>query len=113
MSALVLNQCVDEIEFQPLIACNEIGNFNDLNSAVEYISEVVFGHKDLFPEFTKGGRSKQSSCFKHITSKIFERQFLLIPPPEEIIISSFTYPLDEKYTFLFSREIIQPPCRTA
>jgi len=109
MSALVLNQCVDEIEFQPLIAFNEIGNFNDLNSAVEYISEVVMGRKDLFPEYTKDGRHKQSSCFKHIISKILDRQHLLIPPTAEIIISSFTYPLDEKYTFLFSREFIQPP----
>ena len=113
MSALVLNQCVDEIEFQPLIACNEIGNFNDLNSAVEYISEVVFGHKDLFPEFNKDGRHKQSSCFKHITSKIFDRQYQLILPVEEIVISSFAFPLDEKYTFLFSKEMIQPPCNTA
>ncbi len=109
MSALVLNQCIDEIEFQPLISYNAIGNFNDLNSAVEYISEIVLGHKDVFPEFTKDGRHKQSSCFKHIASKIFDRQYILPPPPQAIIITSFAFPLDEKYTFLFSREIIQPP----
>ena len=84
MATLVLNECIDEIDFQPLTISNEIGNFNDLNSAVEYISEVVLGHKDLFQEFTKDGRHKQSSCFKHVSSKIFDRQFQLIPPQQII-----------------------------
>lgn len=109
ISVLVLNQCIDEIEFQPLLTYNEIGNFNELNSAVEYVSEIVLGHKDIFPEFSKDVRHKQSSSFKHLVTKIFNRSYHLLPPQETITTTSFAFPLDENYTFLFSREIIQPP----
>ena len=112
MAALVLNQSIDEIEFQPFVN-NSIGNFNDLNSAVEFVSEIILGKKDLFPEFKKEGASKQSSLSKHITCKIFEPTYALAAPPTFIINRTFSYPLDEKYTFLFSKEIIQPPCLKA
>lgn len=113
MAALVLNQSIDEIAFQPF-ENNTIGNFNDLNSAVEYVSEIILGNKDLFPEFKKEGASKHSSLSKHITcSKIFEPTYITIAPPQFIIVRIFSHPLDEKYTFLFSKEIIQPPCNQA
>ncbi len=109
MAALVLNQSIDEIEFQPFVN-NSIGNFNDLNSAVEFVSEIILGNKDLFPEFKKEGSSKQSSLSKHVTSKIFEPTYALAAPPQFKIVQEFSYPIDEKYTFLFSKEIVQPPC---
>lgn len=112
MAALVLNQSIDEIEFQPL-ATNNIGNFNDLNSAVEFVSEIILGQKDLFPEFKKEGGSKQSSLSKHIDNKIFEPVYVLFTPAPIKPLQTFAYPLDEKYTFLFSKEIIQPPCSQA
>ena len=112
MAALVLNQSIDEIEFQPF-ATNNIGNFNDLNSAVEFVSEIILGQKDLFPEFKKEATSKQSSLSKHVSNKIFEPNYALVAPPEFTIVRIFFYPLDEKYTFLFSKEIIQPPCSNA
>jgi len=109
MAALVLNQSIDEIEFQPLVMSGNIEYFNDLNSAVEYISEIVLGHKDMFPEFQKNGQHKQSSSFKHATPKAINFYVTLTIPEQYIESFKFAYPLDEKYTFLFSREIIQPP----
>ena len=110
MAALVLNQSIDEIEFQPF-ENNSIGNFNDLNSAVEYDSEIILGNKDVFPEFKKEATSKHSSISKHIvSSKMFEPIFSLVAPTHFITIRTFSFPLDEKYSFLFSKEIIQPPC---
>lgn len=109
MAALVLNQSIDEIEFRPLVITNNIGNFNDLNSAVEYISEIILGHKDLFPEYQKDGQHKQSSHCKHFNPKAFNFHEPLEVPIQYIEKKTFAYPLDENYTFLFSREIIQPP----
>ena len=109
MAVLVINQSIDEIEFQPLIVNGNIENFNDLNSAVEYISEIVLGHKDLFPEYQKNSNHKQSSTYKHVYPKSFNHYEALVIPFQQNVEMNFTYPLDEKYSFLFSKEIIQPP----
>ena len=109
MAALVLNQSIDEIEFQPLVMSGNIEYFNDLNSAVEYIAEIVLDHKDTFPEFQKNGQHKQSSSYKHFNPKAFNFQEALVVPEKYIENFKFAYPLDEKYSFLFSHEIIQPP----
>jgi len=113
MTALILNQSIDEIDFQPFSITNNIGYFNDLNSAVEYVSEIILGHKDLFPEFKKEGRHKQSSSFKLVNNKIFEPNYVSFVALQFKIITIFSFPLDEKYSFLFSKEIIQPPCCNA
>jgi len=109
MAALVLNQSIDEIEFQPLVMSGNIEYFNDLNSAVEYVAEIMLGHKDTFPEFQKNGQHKQSSSFKHFNPKAFNLFEALVVPTKYLESFKFAFPLDEKYTFLFSREIIQPP----
>jgi hypothetical protein len=109
MAALVINQSIDEIEFQPLVINGNIENFNDLNSAVEYISEIVLGHKDIFPEYQKNGSHKQSSSYKHIYTKTFNVYEAFVVPFQQNVEMNFSFPLDEKYTFLFSKEIIQPP----
>ena len=109
MAALVLNQSIDEIEFQPISMSGNIGNFNDLNSVVEYISEIVLGHKDTFPEFQKDGSHKQSVSYKHIYPKTFNLADEIIEPFQPNAQMDFSFPLDEKYSFLFSKEIIQPP----
>jgi len=109
MAALVINQSIDEIEFQPLVINGNIENFNDLNSAVEYISEIVLGHKDLFPEYQKNSNHKQSSSYKHIYPKTFNVYEAFVVPFQQNVEMNFSFPLDEKYTFLFSKEIIQPP----
>jgi len=109
MSALILNQGIDEINFTPIFANNDIGNFNDLNSAVEYISEIILGHKDVFPEFQKEGKHKQGSCFKSISMKTFSVYSILYVPTYFSVEPTFGLNHTENYTFLFYKEIKQPP----
>ena len=109
MSALILNQGIDDINFTPIFASNNIGNFNDLNSAVEYISEIILGNKDAFPEYQKAGKHKQASCFKHITIKNFSFPSILHPQIHSLVVASFGLHFTENYSFLFYKEIKQPP----
>jgi len=109
MSALILNQGIDEINFTPIFSNNDIGNFNDLNSAVEYISEVILGHKDVFPEFQKEGKHKQSSCFKSTSIKTFNAFSVVHLPTYFSIEPTFGSPHIENYAFLFFKKIKQPP----
>jgi hypothetical protein len=111
MALQVLNLSVDTIEFHPLITShvNDIGNFNDLNSAAEYISEILLGHKDAFPEFDKEANSKQSQSFKHFDVKKYPTNTYVIIPQQFEVVQSFSYPLDERYSYLFLKEINPPP----
>ncbi|MFP5042528.1 hypothetical protein [Parasediminibacterium sp. JCM 36343] len=109
LSFLIINQSIDEIDFQPLLTIASIGNFNDLNSAIEYVSEIILGHKDVFPEFQQNGRHKQTAAHKHTNPKIIQPVAVTLPSKEFVANISFAYPLDEKYSFLFSKEITQPP----
>ena len=70
MAFLILNQSIDTIDFTPIRTASGLGDFNDINSGTEYLSEIVFGIKDLFPEFQKKSTSKQSQSAKHISIKI-------------------------------------------
>ncbi len=110
MAFQILNQSIDTIDFSPMRTVNCIGDFNDINSGTEYLSEIVFGIKDLFPEFQKKNTSKQSQSFKHISIKIVE------PRAIDILIKCYTsnvvfaYPTDEKHNFLFLKDVTpQPP----
>ena len=111
MALQVLNMSFDSIEFHPLITANinDIGDFNDINSAAEYISEIVLGHKDAFPEFNSESDSKQSQSFKHIDLK------KNLQEPWSLEVQSFTEPIEYKFPlsdsrkFLFYKEINPPP----
>lgn len=109
MAFQILNQSIDSIDFQPIYASNNIGNFNDINSVTEYISEIIIGKINAFPEFQKVPTSKSSHSFKHISLKIFEARVFTFEPQEYQDIVSFAYPLDETYSFLFSKDITPPP----
>jgi hypothetical protein len=109
MSALILNQGIDEINFTPMYAANNIGYFNDLNSAVEYISEIILGNKDAFPEYQKAGKHKQASSFKHISIKSFNVLTIYCPQTHIATEPTFCTHHSENYTFLFYKEIKQPP----
>ncbi len=111
MAVQILNQSFDAIDFQPICATNTIGDFNDINSATEYISEIVLGNKDAFPEFqqTQSGSHKSSQTFKHFNIKLFQPTVLTVAPVTYATVLSFAYPLDETYSFLFSKDITPPP----
>jgi len=109
ISILVLNQCIDEIDFQPLVVSNSISYFNDLNSAVEYVSEVILGNKDAFPDYQKGSTHKQSSSIKIVSSKIYQPFYTQIIPFVFSIKSESPSYFEDNYSFNYSREINQPP----
>ena len=109
VAILVINESIDEIEFQPIVMSGNIGYFNDLNSAVEYISEIILGHKDLFPEYQQTGHKTKASSYKHINPKTIACHEAIVMTFQSILSSNFSFPLDEIYTFLFSNENIQPP----
>ncbi len=109
MACQILNLSIANVDFLPIQSANSLGDFNNINSAVEYITEIVLGHKDAFPEFeAKGGSQHKSSLsLKHI--KLFQPVVVAISPLTYATILSFEYPLDEKYSFLFSKDITPPP----
>ena len=105
----ILNQSIDAIDFQPIYTSNNISNFNDINSVTEYVSEIILGNTNTFPEFQKIPNSKNSHSFKHISLKIFEARVFTYEPKQCNVIVSFAYPLDETYSFHFSKDITPPP----
>ena len=111
MALQILNQSIDAIDFQPICAANSIADFNDINSATEYISEIVLGNKDAFPEYQTQSSShhKAAQSFKHVNIKLFQPQPHCYIPNQFIDIVTFAYPLDERYSFLFSKDITPPP----
>lgn len=107
----ILNQCTDAIDFLPIYTTNSITDFNDINSATEYISEIVLGNKDAFPEFqTKSsGHHKSAQSFKHLNIKLHQPLTISFIPNTFVTVVLFAIPLDETYSFLFSRDITPPP----
>ena len=107
----ILNQSFDAIDFQPIYTANAIEDFNDINSATEYISEIILGNKDAFPEFetTNNSQNKAAQSLKHVNLKLFQPQTISFIPNTFVTVVSFAYPLDETYTFLFSKDINPPP----
>lgn len=108
MAIQVLNLSIDAVDFHPFIAANTIGDFNYLNSMTEYFSEIVMGHKDAFPEYQKESPASSQST-KHIDLKISQPTYLSFRIGQYQPVISYTYPLDESYSYLFSKEINRPP----
>ena len=110
MAFQILNQSVDTIDFTPIHTANCIGDFNNINSGTEYLSEIVFGIKDFFPEFQKKNTSNQSQYVKHISIKIVQATGIDVLVKSYTAATVFAYPTDEKHSFLFLKDVTpQPP----
>lgn len=105
----ILNLGIDAIDFQPLNASSTIGDFNYINSMTEYVTEIVLGHTDAFPEYQKESPSSKSQILKHLSLKLYELKFYTAIVKEFKGNSSYTFPLNEKYNYLFFKEINPPP----
>lgn len=109
MSFQILNLGIDAIDFQPLQSSASLGDFNYMNSLTEYVSEIMLGHKDVFPEFQKESPSSKSQCIKHYSIKLFElRAFtsLLTITTNDNVFDTL---INEKYTYRYIKEIKHPP----
>ncbi len=68
----ILNLSVNSIDFKPFTT-SDFTVFNEINSIGEYVSEIVLGHINAYPEFqTK--TQKQSQMQKHVCFKIINTE---------------------------------------
>jgi len=109
MALQIINLSIDAVEFQPIEAAITIGDFNYLNSITEYVSEVIMGIKDAFPEFQNQSSSSKSQIVKHLTIKLFENNSMLLAPAIIRPDNSYSVPLKESYNYLYLSEINPPP----
>jgi len=109
MAIQIINMSIDAVEFQPIATTVTIGDFNYLNSMTEYVTEIVMGMKDAFPEFQKESSSTKSQIVKHISIKLFENNSTPTESVFSIRNNTFIVPLKESYKYLYLREINPPP----
>lgn len=109
MALQILNLGVDAIDFQPMESSATIGDFNYINSMTEYVSEILMGYKDAFPEYQKESPSSKSQLVKHFSLKFYELNFYTAIRKEFKDDSSYIIPLNEMYNYRFFKEINPPP----
>ncbi len=107
----ILNLSFDSIEFQPIGSNNTIVSFNDLNTAIEYVSEVVLKHDNAFPEYSNAGKSSQKNypVQKQGTVKLYFFNPSIRLNPQSLLVSANFILTNEKYTSSFFAEINPPP----
>ena len=107
----ILNLSFDSIEFQPISNANDLSQFNELNTAIEYVSEIILGYVDAFPEAGNDNHSSQKdySFQKQISIKVY---YFTSPYLQQTIKENVSYnlPVNEKIISSLYKEIIpQPP----
>jgi hypothetical protein len=108
MALQILNLGVDAIDFQPLSASASLGDFNYINSLTEYVSEILLGHKDAFPEYQKESSSSKSQFTKHFSIKLCELNTITIITKLTDYHSAYVL-INEKEIYRFCKEINLPP----
>jgi len=105
----ILNLSIDSVDFQPISANITLGDFNYINSLTEYVSEIILGHKDAFPEYQNESTSSKAQLVKHLSLKLYQptTSIDIIRISEDA--QAFIVPLKEKYSFTFYKEINPPP----
>ena len=103
----IFNLSVNGIDFKPLYTSN-FTEFNDINSITEYISEIVLGHFNAFPEYAKKTQ-KQSQLQKHISIKIINEVNCYQPTCFEQTRTQYLSPLKDSELDEYNLEINPPP----
>ncbi len=109
MALQILNLGIDAIDFQPIASANTIGDFNYINSMTEYFAEVVMGNKDAFPEYERGSASSKPQIIKHFSLQLYQPVSLSITGESVSYKAPVPLLLNEKYKYLFFKEINPPP----
>lgn len=107
----ILNLSIFMQDFTPVSTHRHtIGEFNEINSLVEYVAEVVLEQKNALPESHEENTSKKDlELHKHIPFKLITFDELATVAQAPVFKPSFHYPLNDSRTFLYSREINPPP----
>ena len=106
----IFNLSVSVIDFQPIYASASLyEEFNDLDTVIEYISEILLDYKNSFPEPEKPASNTQASLEKHVSFKLgIPNAFAVQPEKEESVITHANHVADV-YGYLFFKEINPPP----
>ena len=105
----IINLSIDAVDFQPIVSTISIADFNYLNSMTEYISEIILGKKDAFPEYQKESSSAKTQIIKHNSLKIFEHSFDGLIANFPVDTFCFLIPVKERYANFYFNEVNQPP----
>jgi hypothetical protein len=110
MAIQILNMSLDSMQFTAITKSNEVGMFNELNTVVEYVAEIVLGHSNAFPEYNNSkNSSKDYPLQKQVDQKIFPFETYAVVQPTTTSLPDFFIPLTERYTSVFYKEINPPP----
>ena len=103
----ILNLIMNSIDFKPIETTN-LTEFNDINTIAEFVSEIMLGKVNSFPEFATKTQ-KQSQLQKHISIKIINDITTVEP---EFYVNTFTdldTSIKDKYLYEYFQEINPPP----
>lgn len=103
----IINLSINSIDFKPF-ETNNLTEFNDINTIAEYVSEIVLGHINSFPEFSTKPQ-KHSQLQKHFNLKIINDQNHIAIVLPSFIKKDFGTSLKEKYLYEYFQEINPPP----
>ena len=88
---------------------NTIGEVNQIDFLIEYISEIILDHKNAFPEDgAHNNHSNLTHLLKHIPLKLTSNGKDK-EPPYSIIGSPSPIPFQKVYKYLFLKQINPPP----
>lgn len=88
---------------------NNIGEFNQIDSLIEYVAEIMLDHKNAFPENgSHNPNSKSSHQIKHASIKMIDFK-KNTEPPFYCSANSLSNFFNEDYKKLILKEINPPP----
>jgi len=107
LAVQILNLSMNSIDFKPIETTN-LTEFNDINTIAEFVSEIMLGKVNSFPEFATKTQ-KQSQLQKHISIKIINDITTVEP---EFYVNTFTdldTSIKDKYLYEYFQKINPPP----
>jgi hypothetical protein len=81
---------------------------NRIDSAIEYISEIIFDYHNAFPEYSNHRTNSHSLQLKHFSFKLIHSS-TVVELPYSTTSPVYASLLKEDYQYLFFKEINPPP----
>lgn len=103
----ILNLSINSIDFKPF-KTNCLTEFNDINTIAEFVSEIIMGKINSFPEFANKTQ-KQSQLQKHVSLKLINDQKFDEPELQLAKNEQFEIVLKDLYLYEYLQEINPPP----
>lgn len=103
----ILNLSVNSIDFKPIETTN-LTEFNDINTIAEFVSEIMLGKVNTFPEYSNKTQ-KQSQLQKHISLKLINDVTIVEPHFYLKTNIELGISIRDKYLYEYYQEINPPP----